>query len=106
MKLFKNHQSKRKLKERINEMETENRMLKTIPVANVSTVERNIQKIAASTIIFHKEMELLPVDIIKRRVKRVLVDYLEPFIEWDYSDTLTGSVYSGTLYVPTGKKSE
>ena len=110
MKLFENYQSKRKLKEQIIALETENNMLKTMPIANIRSMERYVQKVAATTILTPKEIEGIGVsiDVIKRRIKHELIDYIDPFIEWNYEDeySVTGmsTRYSGTLYVSTEGK--
>lgn len=98
MKLFKNFQTKKQLKE-------ENIKLKALlscPV-RVYAVERNIQKVQSSFAVSYHERNI-PEEFIKRQIKKRMIDVLKPFINYDIKDDGNGGkIFYGYLYVADKK---
>lgn len=84
MKLFKNFQTKRQLRE---ENERLKAMLQRPPQIHI--VEREVEKVSSCIEI----REEIPTEIIKRQIVKGLIDYLEPFIEWDFEDVSDKDIY-------------
>lgn len=99
---WKNRETKRKLSEENIRLKEENRCLRSIPRANVCTIERNVQKVCGHFETGEKTLSI-PEEYIKRDILRSMVDSLLPFIEYDFHDNgCGGKIYTGTLYVATG----
>lgn len=94
MKLFKNFQTKRQLRE-------ENKRLKFMlnRPEPIHFVEREVEKVSFCTEI----EENIPTEVIKRQIARGLIDYLEPFIEWDFEDVSDKNIFRkqvrGNIYL-------
>lgn len=84
MKLFKNFQTKRQLRE-------ENERLKAMlhRPQPIHIVEREVEKVSSCMEI----TENIPTEVIKRQIAKGLIDYLEPFIEWDFEDVSDKNLY-------------
>lgn len=98
MKIFKNFKTKRQLRE-------ENIRLKammSMPTP-IHTVERNVEKVQSSFQVPYEERHI-PEDIIKRQIARNMLEYLQPLIEYDFSDDGNGGkIFKGNLYVGSKK---
>lgn len=71
---------------------------------SVCTIERNVQAVHSEYAVPSYKSDT-PDGIIKMRIASNLMDYLMPFIEYDFHDGSDGGkVYTGTLYVATGDR--
>lgn len=98
MKLFKNFQTKRQLRE-------ENARLKAMVCTppQINTVERNVQKVQSSFAVPHSERDI-PEEIIKNEIVRNMIEFLKPLIEFDFTDDGNGGkTYRGYLYIADKK---
>lgn len=98
MKLFKNFQTKKQLKE-------ENIKLKALLSCSmrVYDVERNIQKVQSSFAVSYHERDI-PEEIIKRQIEKNMIDVIKPFIDYDIKDDGNGGkICCGYLYVADKK---
>lgn len=98
MKIFKNFKTKKQLRE-------ENERLKatlSVPL-QIHTVERNVQKVKSSFVVPYDQRDI-PEDIIKKNIAMNMVEFLQPLIEYDFSDDKHGGkIYYGNLYVASKK---
>ncbi len=101
MKLFKNFQTKRQLKKEIERLN----FLLHRPVS-LNFVEREVQRICSSMEITDIPNEV-SIEHIKKRIAHNLVEYLEPFIEWDIEDSPNkdryGKIVKGSVYLAKRK---
>ena len=84
MKIFKNFKTKKQLRE-------ENERLKatlSVPL-QIHTVERNVQKVKSSFVVPYDQRDI-PEDIIKKNIAMNMVEFLQPLIEYDFSDDKHG----------------
>lgn len=101
MKLFKNFQTKRQLRE-------ENERLKFMlnRPQPIRIVERDVQKICSSMEITDIA-DKIPMEHIKKEIAHKLADCLEPFIEWNIEDNSDqhryGKIVKGSIYVAIRK---
>ena len=101
MKIFKNFKTKRALIE-------ENARLKAMlqilqKPQQVHTVERNVQKVQSSFVVSYKNRDI-PEEIIKTEIASNMIEYLKPFIEYDFfDDERGGKIYKGSLYIANRK---
>lgn len=101
MKIFKNFKTKRALIE-------ENARLKAMlqilqKPQQVHMVERNVQKVQSSFVVSYKNRDI-PEEIIKTEIASNMIEYLKPFIEYDFfDDEGSGKIYKGSLYIANRK---
>ncbi len=101
---WKNRETKKKLREENLRLKEENKCLKNIPVPNVCTIERNVQKVRGSFCVPTRSEKHLPSEVIKEEIAYAMIKSLIPFIEYDFEETRMGKQYIGALYVATGSK--
>lgn len=103
---WKNRETKKKLRE-------ENIRLKAKLEANlkssfpVVTINHNIQKVKFSMEVNQIDLEHgIPTEYIKRNIANGILEYIEPFIEYNFCDSTEygGKIYTGTLYIVTGDR--
>lgn len=109
MKLFKNFKTKKQLREENIRLTEKNKNLEeqlskvfTMNLSrptNIIREERNIHKLISRYLVrkgdfYERDM---PVEYIKREIARNMLTELEHTIEYDFSDTDEGRVYSGSL---------
>ena len=101
---WKNRETKKKLREENIRLKTEIEMQYKIPKPPVCTIERNVQKICSR--LQYNGMQLAPPsEIIKEELCRELIEYIKPFVEYDFErNGYREEVYTATLYVTTGDK--
>lgn len=101
MKLFKNFQTKRKLRKEIERLN----FLLHRPEP-IRFVEREVEKVCSSMEITDIPNEV-PIEYIKNRIAHNLADELEPFIEWDIEDSSDkhrhGKIVKGSVYLAKRK---
>lgn len=101
MKLFKNFQSKRQLREEIERLKA----IRNVPQP-ICIVERDVQKISSCMELNGLALEI-PIETIKKRIARNLTKELEPFIEWDIEDNSDerrlGKIVRGNIYLAKRK---
>ena len=99
MKIFKKYVSKKDL-ERENEWL---RKLLSTPT-QIHTVEKNVEEVRSSFDVPYGEA--IPEEVIKSHIASNMVQFLQPLIEYDFSDNKRGGkTYYGSLYV-TNKSNE
>lgn len=93
MRIFKNFQTKKKLRE-------ENIRLKAMLSAPAQIpVERNVQKVQSSFKVPYEERHI-PEEIIKSQIAQNMLEFLQPLINYDFEDDgRGGKIYKGSLYV-------
>lgn len=105
---LKNRETKKKLKEeniRLQaQLEAQFRMQ-----SPVITISRNIQKVRGAFHTTYYGEKDIPAEfreeIAKEQIKHDLMQYIEPFIEYDFKSNSDGGMdYIGTLYIATGDK--
>lgn len=109
---WKNRETKKKLRNENICLKAENEQLqKDIRLimnhpSNVCTIERNVQKVMTRKIIPHElYMREYPSEAIKYELCNKMVDFLIPFVEYDFSnDENMERVFTATLYVATGDR--
>lgn len=98
MELFKNFQTKEQLRE-------ENARLKgmmSMPTP-IHTVERNVEKVQSSFLVPYEKRNI-PEEFIKRKIAENMIKYLQPLIEYDFTDDGNGGkIFKGSLYVASKK---
>lgn len=108
---WKNRETKRSLREENISLRAENerlskdiRMIMDYP-PNICTIDRNVQRAVARKVLPHEVYARYPEEKIKYELRRMLIDQVIPFVEYDfYSDKEMGHVYTATLYVATGDR--
>lgn len=98
MIIFKNFRSKKQLKE-------ENERLKAMlsVQTQIHTVERNVQKVQSSFDVPCGQRDI-PEEVIKNQIARNMIEFLQPLIEYDFTDDKHGrKIYYGNLYVASKK---
>lgn len=101
---LKNRETKKKLREENIRLQEENKCLRNVPVPNICTIERNIQKICSDVEVNQMNIDM-PEEYIKRNIARNMIDHISPFIEYDFRDNgYGGKIYTGILYVATGDR--
>lgn len=98
MKIFKNYRTKKQLRE-------ENERLKTLLSVSpqIHTVERNVRKVQASCAVPYDQRDV-PEDVIKNQIARNMIEFLQPLIEYDFTDDKHGGkIHYGNLYVASKK---
>lgn len=99
MKLFKNFRTKKQLRE-------ENAMPKSMISmhAPIHTVERNVEKVQSSFLVPYEERNI-PEEFIKRQIAKNMIEFLQPLIEYDFTDDGNGGkIFKGNLYVASKNK--
>ena len=98
MKIFKNYRTKKQLRE-------ENERLKamlSVPT-QIHTVERNVQKVQSSFVVPCSQRDI-PEEVIKNQIARNMIEFLQPLIEYDFTDDKHGGKnYYGNLYAASKK---
>ena len=98
MKIFKDYRTKKQLRE-------ENERLKvmlSVPT-QIHTVERNVQKVQSSFVVPCSQRDI-PEEVIKNQIARNMIEFLQPLIEYDFTDDKHGGKnYYGNLYVASKK---
>lgn len=109
---WKNRETKKKLRDenvclkaKNEQLQKDIRLIMNHP-SNVCTIERNVQKVMTRKIIPHEiYMREYPSEDIKYELCNKMVDFLIPFVEYDFSnDENMGRVFTATLYVATGDR--
>lgn len=103
---WKNRETKKKLREENIKLRAQLEMQ-----APIVTVNRNIQRVKGIYCTTDFCEERIPTQwrerVIKDEIKRNLMEYIEPFIQYDFKSNGDGGMdYIGTLYVATGDKNE
>ena len=92
MKIFKNFKTKKQLR----------KATLSVPL-QIHTVERNVHKVKSSFVVPYDQRDI-PEDIIKKNIAMNMVEFLQPLIEYDFSDDKHGGkIYYGNLYVASKK---
>lgn len=104
IEIWKNRETKRKLREENIRLREENKCLKNIPYSSVCTVERNVQRIQASIDVSLEELEYMPTEAIKKEIACNIMEHLIHFIEYSFEDVKREKRCIGTLYVATKSK--
>ena len=100
---WRSRETKKKLREENIKLKSRVETLE-IPRSPVCTVERNVQEIRGCYAVPRDEADM-PVEYIKRELINGLVEYVEPFVEYDVRDSeMGGKVYIAKLYVATGDR--
>lgn len=102
---WKNRETKKKLREENIRLKWKVENLENLRrTPSVCTIERNVQAVHSEYAVPSYKSDT-PEGIIKVRIASNLMDYLMPFIEYDFRDNPHGGkVYTGTLYVATGDR--
>lgn len=101
---WKNRETKQKLREENIRLQEENRCLRSIPRPNICAIERNIQKVRGCVEVNERNLSI-PEEYIKREIVEKIIEFVLPFIEYDFRDNgLGGKIYTGTLYVAMGDR--
>ena len=114
IEIWKNRETKKKLKEENIRLSARNEELKRQldislhikPPTNILREERNIHKLRAQFLVERNNpygMDF-PTDYIKREISGNMLKELEQVIEYDFYDTEIGRVYTGTLWATTGDR--
>ena len=98
-----NRETKAKLREENIRLQATIAALNNQP-PHVCTVERNIQRVGASYHVSRFEKDMPPERYIKRKIVEQMIEYLEPFVEWNFTNDDKGNmIYRGSLCVSTAK---
>ena len=107
---WKNRETKRRLREENIVLRARNKsldeyicMLSSRP-SNVCTIDRNVQRVVARKVVPRgMYAQGYPEEQIKYDLRRILIDQVIPFVEYDFSsDKEMSHVYTATLYIATG----
>lgn len=107
---WKSRETKRSLREENIALRAENerlnkdiRMIMDYP-PNICTIDRNVQRVVARKVVPRgMYAQGYPEEQIKYDLRRILIDQVIPFVEYDFSsDKEMSHVYTATLYIATG----
>ena len=98
---WKSRETKRSLREENIALRAENERLNK----DICTIDRNVQRAVARKVLPHEVYAWYPEEQIKYELRRILIDQVIPFVEYDFfSDKEMGHVYTATLHVATGDR--
>lgn len=99
MNLFKNFKTKKQLRAEIEQLKSVQRYMEYKERNPVLVMERNIQKFQGGMRVPFEQRDI-PEDIIKRRIGEIILEQIQPLIEYDFMDDgQGGKCYTGYLYV-------
>lgn len=104
IQMWKNRETKAKLREENIRLKATVDALQSVRNPNICTVERNIQRLTAYCKV--SRLDAPPEEFIKGRITQDIAERLKPFVEWNFTrdEKIDGTLYSGTLYIATGKQ--
>lgn len=99
MNLFKNFKTKKQLRAEIEKLKEIQRHMEYKERNPVFVMERNIQRFQGGMRVSYEERDI-PEEIIKRRIGEIILEQVQPLIEYDFMDDGHGGKwYTGYLYV-------
>lgn len=102
---WKNRETKKKLREENIRLKEQIERRESVKRPSVCTSERNVQAIRSEYNSPIGGSVYVPESVIKMTIAKELLDYIKPFIEYDFHENPNGGkVYTGTLYVGTGDR--
>lgn len=99
LQLWRNRETKKKLREENASLKVEIMRLYNLPKAYISE-RRKVVKVASGYIVSPFEKEYIPDEVIKRKIIENMADFLAPYIEYEFiDDPSSRTVIRGSLHI-------